>query len=63
MREPASFANGVFKPELKPMYPSNSESSQQVTAQPCLYLVPTVLIFFPLPDEDGILQQSAIAAV
>ena len=56
MREPASFANGVFKPELKPMHPSTSESSQQVTAQACPYLVPTVLIFFSSADEDDILK-------
>ncbi|CAK0731951.1 hypothetical protein CVIRNUC_000065 [Coccomyxa viridis] len=32
MREPASFANGVYRPEIKPTHPPTSESSQQVSA-------------------------------
>ena len=56
MREPASFANGMYRPEIKPTHPRTSEASQQVTAQSCLYLVASVLISFPSADEYDTLK-------
>ena len=50
-REPASFANGVYRPELKPMHPPTTDCSQQVTARLPLHLVLTMLIFFHPAEE------------
>ena len=50
-REPASFANGLYRPELKPMQPPSSEHSAEVTAQLRLSLAATVLMSCSLAEE------------